>query len=124
MSPKIRPLQQPAAPHPTAQATTIHPPTFDVLPDSGYAREAQLVASPERPGVAVPLPFSPATLWRKVRNGSFPKPVKLGVRMTAWRVSEIRAWMAAQEAQPHSPSAAVVAAVAGNLAKRTAQVQA
>ena len=36
------------------------------------------------------IPFSRATLWRKVRDGSFPKPVKLGENTNAWLVSTIR----------------------------------
>jgi len=42
------------------------------------------------------LPFSPATIWRKVKEGSFPKPVKLGERITAWRMDDIEAWLAAR----------------------------
>jgi prophage regulatory protein len=38
------------------------------------------------------LPFSAATLWRNVRNGSFPKPVKLSERVTAWRVRDVEQW--------------------------------
>lgn len=56
-----------------------------VLPDTGYVRQAQLIPSV--------LPFSAATLWRKVNDGSFPQPVKLSARITAWRVEDIRNWM-------------------------------
>lgn len=56
-----------------------------VLSGSGYVRQSQLI-----PAV---LPFSPATLWRKVKNGTFPKPVKLSERITAWRSDEILAWL-------------------------------
>ena len=31
------------------------------------------------------VPFSSATLWRLVKAGDFPQPVKLGERITAWR---------------------------------------
>lgn len=55
------------------------------LPGDGFVRQAQLIPSI--------LPFSPATLWRKVKNGSFPSPVKLSDRITAWRVEDIRDWM-------------------------------
>lgn len=55
------------------------------LPAVGYVRQAQLI-----PHI---LPFSPATLWRKVKNGSFPRPVKLSDRITAWKVEDIRCWM-------------------------------
>ena len=40
--------------------------------------------------------FSAPTLWRKVKAGTFPKPVKLGQNMTAWRCEDIHAWMDAQ----------------------------
>lgn len=53
------------------------------LPDTGFVRQSQLI-----PAI---FPFSAATLWRKVKAGTFPKPVKLGPRITAWRVEDIRA---------------------------------
>lgn len=96
MSPRIRPFQQPTTPQPTAPKASIHPSVFDAMPDSGFVREAQLVSSPKRPGAAVPLPFSAPTLWRKVRAKTFPAPVKLSERVTAFNVGEVRAWMAAQ----------------------------
>ena len=37
--------------------------------------------------------FSASTLWRKVKAGTFPKPIKLGTNMTAWRVEEVHQWM-------------------------------
>jgi prophage regulatory protein len=77
-------------------ATAI--PSFDELPDSAFIREAQLVQSPKRPGSTAPLPFSAPTLWRKVKNGTFVKPVKLSDRVTAWKVGDVRAWLVAQAA--------------------------
>ena len=71
---------------------------FDALPNSAYVREAQLVQSPKRPGGTAPLPFSAPTLWRKVKAGTFPKPIKLSERVTAWNVGAVRAWLLAQEA--------------------------
>ena len=70
--------------------------SFGKLDDSAYVRASQLVSVRTRPGIPVPLPFSAPTLWRKVREGTFPPPVKLGPRMTAWRVGDIRAWMLAR----------------------------
>lgn len=69
---------------------------FDTLPDSAFIRESQLVQSPKRPGIPAPLPFSAPTLWRKVKAGTFPQPVKLSQRVTAWNIGAVRAWMAAQ----------------------------
>jgi len=43
------------------------------------------------------LAFSAPTLWRKVKAGTFPKPVKLGKKMTAWRWEEVQAWMETQK---------------------------
>lgn len=60
------------------------------LPTTGYVRQAQLVGKKGVPGV---IPFSPATLWRKVASGDFPKPVKLSPGVTAWKVEEVRAWL-------------------------------
>ena len=77
---------------------------FDLLPDSAFVREAQLVQSPKRPGAPVPLPFSAPTMWRGVAAGTFPKPVKLSERVTCWRVGDIRAWMNSQVAQHYEPS--------------------
>ena len=62
------------------------------LPPTGYVRQAQLLASV--------VPFSPSTLWRKVRAQTFPAPVKLSAGVTAWRVEEVRAWMENQPARP------------------------
>lgn len=65
--------------------------TFDDLPDSGYARQSQII-----PTV---VPFSSATLWRKCKSGDFPQPVKLSERVTAWEVGAVRAWLEARAAK-------------------------
>lgn len=75
---------------------SIYPLGFDALPDSAFIREAQLVQSPKRPGSSAPLPFSAPTLWRKVKDGTFPAPHKLSTRVTAWSVKSVREWMTAQ----------------------------
>jgi prophage regulatory protein len=77
---------------------TANQSVFDALPNSAYVREAQLVQSPNRPEGTAPLPFSAPTLWRKVKAGTFPKPIKLSERVTAWNVGAVRAWLLAQEA--------------------------
>jgi prophage regulatory protein len=55
------------------------------LPEVGYVRQRQLITI---------IPFSAATLWRKVAAKTFPAPVKLSENVTAWRVEDVRAWMA------------------------------
>lgn len=80
---------------PAATAASVIP-SFDTLPDSALIRESCLVQSPKRPDRPAPLPFSGATLWRKVKAGTFPKPIKLGAKITAFRVGEVRAWLNSQ----------------------------
>jgi len=98
VSHKITPLHTPAEPSAPAVKTLVNQSVFDALPDSAFIRESQLVQSPKRPGVPAPLPFSAPTLWRKVKAGTFPKPVKLSERVTGFQVGAVRAWMTAQAA--------------------------
>lgn len=35
---------------------------------------------------------STASVWRWVREGQFPKPVKLSPGCTRWRLSDVEAW--------------------------------
>ncbi len=66
---------------------------FDTLPNTAFIRESQLVQCPKRPGNSAILPFSAATLWRKVAAGTFPKPIKLSKRVTACRVGDVRTFL-------------------------------
>jgi prophage regulatory protein len=38
-----------------------------------------------------PIPVSKSTWWAGVRDGRFPKPLKLGPRTTVWRAIDIYA---------------------------------
>lgn len=76
-----------SAAQPTAPARKQLPP--GALPMEGYVRQAQLV-----PNV---IPISPATLWRWVKAGKFPAPVKLGPMITAWAVADVRNWLESQQ---------------------------
>ncbi len=69
---------------PSAQVTRDVPPN---LPYTGFVRESRLL---------VFLPFSHSTLWRRVRAKTFPEPIKISDRITAWRVEDIRAWIEQQ----------------------------
>jgi prophage regulatory protein len=67
-------------------------PYMHQLPETGYLRLPQIIghanASPPIPAI---IPVSKSTWWQGIRSGRFPKPVKLGPRITAWRVADIRA---------------------------------
>jgi prophage regulatory protein len=57
---------------------------FDELPNTGFVRLPSII------GPKGPIPVSKSTWWAGVKDGRFPKPVKLGPRIAAWRVGEIR----------------------------------
>lgn len=60
------------------------PESFDDLPDGAFVRERVLLEQV--------LPFSRPTLWRRVKDGTFPAPKKFGA-VTAWNVGAVRAYL-------------------------------
>ncbi len=66
---------------------------FPQLPQAGFVRLSKILA----PGG--PIPVSKSTWWAGVKTGRFPKPVKLGPRITAWRVEDIRRLIATGAAE-------------------------
>ena len=52
-----------------------------------------LASTPDKPGK---LPVSPATIWRWVREGRFPKPFKIGPATTVWDADQVDAFLAQQ----------------------------
>jgi len=59
-------------------------PQSSELPRTGFLRLRSILAP------AGPIPVSKSTWWAGVKDGRFPKSVKLGARITAWRVEDIR----------------------------------
>ena len=51
------------------------------LPETGFVR---------LPSILAILPLSKSSWWQGCREGRFPKPVKIGPRITAWSVESIR----------------------------------
>ncbi len=43
--------------------------------------------------------YSPVTLWRRAKAGTFPKPVKLSASRNGWIESEVNAWIEARAAE-------------------------
>jgi prophage regulatory protein len=39
------------------------------------------------------IPYSRASIYRKIRNGTFPRPIKLGENKIAWLDHEIDEWI-------------------------------
>ena len=54
-------------------------------------RVSELATTKTKPGL---LPVSPATLWRWVREGKFPKPFKLGESVTVWDAAAVEEFIA------------------------------
>jgi prophage regulatory protein len=46
--------------------------------------------------------LSTSTIYRKLTAGTFPTPIKLGERATAWLESDITAWIAERIAESRS----------------------
>jgi|SRR5580765_4785329 len=89
-----------------------NPTQLGALPETGYVRQAQLIGqapvSAEQAaanrragkrrvrvctGVVPIIPWSSATLWRKVNSGEFVAPVKLSRGVTAWPVEAVREYL-------------------------------
>lgn len=68
-----------------------------LLPQTGFVRLPLLIGD-KKTGIPGLVPFSPSTLWRRVAAGTFPKPIKLSERVTAWKAEDIRAWLDQQAA--------------------------
>ena len=52
-------------------------------PNNGFVRLNSILAPKG------PLPISRSSWWAGVASGRYPKPVKLGPRITAWRVRDL-----------------------------------
>ena len=60
------------------------------LPETGFLRLRQIIGDPKAdPPVPPLIPVSRSTWWVGVKNGRFPKAVKLGPNTTVWRVEDI-----------------------------------
>lgn len=54
-----------------------------------FIRMPELASTPKKRGM---LPVSANTIWRWVRIGYFPRPIKLGPQITAWHLTDVQAW--------------------------------
>lgn len=65
------------------------------LPETGFLRLPQIIGNPNAvPPIPALIPVKKSCWWQMVRDGRAPVPVKLGPRVTAWRVEDIRALIA------------------------------
>lgn len=65
---------------------------MNILPETGLLRLRQIIgdlkAQPPIPGL---IPVCKSTWYAGIKEGRFPAPVRLGERVVAWRVEDIRA---------------------------------
>ncbi|MEX3812128.1 helix-turn-helix transcriptional regulator [Paraburkholderia sp. BR13439] len=54
------------------------------LPPTGLVRRSQFK------GI---VPVSDATIWRWVKDGRFPQPLRVSPRLRLWNVADLREWM-------------------------------
>ena len=59
------------------------------LPETGFLRLNQIVGNPKTNTPPI-IPVSKATWWAGVKEGRFPKSIKLGPHTTVWRIEDIR----------------------------------
>lgn len=58
---------------------------------NGLLRINQILGDPKsNPPIPPLIPVGKTSWWDGVKSGRYPKPVKLGPRITAWRVEDIR----------------------------------
>ena len=66
--------------------------TNNRIPDFGYVRLKQILGDRKTDPPTPPIiPVSRATWYQGIKDGRFPKPIKLGERISVWRVEDIRA---------------------------------
>jgi prophage regulatory protein len=73
---------------------------FAPLPQTGFVRLSAILAPKG------PIPVGKSTWWAGIKTGRFPRPLKLGPRITVWRVEDIRALIENPEGAPNERKAA------------------
>jgi hypothetical protein len=65
------------------------------LPTTGFLRLPQIIGNPKAiPPIPAIIPVCKSTWWAGIKDGHFPKPVKLSPRVTVWRAAEVFALVA------------------------------
>lgn len=66
---------------------------YTAIPETGFVKLWQIIGDKKR-GIAPVLPIGRTTFLNGIKDGKYPKPIKLGARSVAWRVADIRALLA------------------------------
>ena len=96
-----------------AYPVRTHTPDLDSLPDSALLR---------LPAILAALPIGRSTWFGWVQSGYAPQPIRIGARAVAWKVGEIRAFMAGRARAAIDPNIVkATEAHMANAAKRKAE---
>lgn len=66
--------------------------SLELLPETGFLRLSSVLKV---------FPVSKSTWWAGVKEGKFPKPIKLTKRTTAWKAQDIRELIETRNNQIH-----------------------
>ncbi len=82
----------------------MKPTSISSLPEEGFVRLKQLIGDPKAdPPIPAIIPVKRATIYNWIKEGRFPKPKKLGLRVSVWHVEDIRAFIASETAECLEP---------------------
>ncbi len=70
---------------------------------------ADLLRMMRLPEVVIATGLSGTTIWRREKDGQFPRRRRLGVNLVAWRSDEIEAWIEALPEADEEPAPATTA---------------
>lgn len=66
--------------------------TTAALPETGFLRLRDIIGDRKaNPPIPALIPVGCTTWWNGVKSGIYPKGVKLGRNVTAWRCEDVRA---------------------------------
>lgn len=66
--------------------------TSHELPETGFLKLWNIIGDPKaQPPIPALLPVGRTTFLNRVKDGTYPQPIRLGARSVAWRVRDIRA---------------------------------
>lgn len=65
----------------------------NTLPSTGFLRLSQIVWNKDKTNTPL-IPIAAGMWWAGIRNGLYPKGIKLGPRTTVWRLEDILAFIA------------------------------
>jgi prophage regulatory protein len=63
------------------------------IPETGFLRLRQIIGD-KKQKIEPIIPVAASTWWQGIKDGRYPKGVKLSPRVTVWRASDIRALIA------------------------------